>query len=131
MARPVIGICTALERARWSVWDQQAVLLPRSFVDAIQNAGGLALMIPPDPQLVERPGEVLDMLDGLMLAGGADIDEIEQPRMQGDEVDAEGLAGQRRRRGDLGIEKLGGHRPRGDHPEATGIGDRSDEVAAP
>jgi putative glutamine amidotransferase len=74
MARPVIGICTALERARWSVWDQQAVLLPRSFVDAIQNAGGLALMIPPDPQLVERPGEVLDMLDGLMLAGGADID---------------------------------------------------------
>jgi putative glutamine amidotransferase len=74
MARPVIGICTALERARWSVWDQQAMLLPRSFVDAVQGAGGLALMIPPDARLVERPGEVLQMLDGLMLAGGADID---------------------------------------------------------
>ncbi|MEA2291478.1 MAG: hypothetical protein QOF17_498, partial [Solirubrobacteraceae bacterium] len=31
--RPIIGLCTALERARWSVWDQQAMLLPRSYVD--------------------------------------------------------------------------------------------------
>ena len=48
MARPVIGICTALERARWSVWDQQAYLLPRSYIKAVQRAGGIALMLPPD-----------------------------------------------------------------------------------
>jgi putative glutamine amidotransferase len=74
MARPVIGICTALERARWSVWDQQAMLLPRSYVDAVQRAGGLALMLPPDAALVEDPEEALALLDGLLLAGGADID---------------------------------------------------------
>jgi len=74
MQRPVIGLCTALERAQWSVWDQPAVLLPRNYVDAVQRAGGLALLLPPDPQLVERPGELVAMLDGLMLAGGADID---------------------------------------------------------
>jgi putative glutamine amidotransferase len=74
MNRPVIGLCTALERAQWSVWDQPAVLLPRNYVDAVQRAGGLALLLPPDPQLVERPGELLAMLDGLLLAGGADID---------------------------------------------------------
>jgi putative glutamine amidotransferase len=74
MARPIIGICTALERARWSVWDQQAALLPRNYVDAVQSAGGLAVMLPPDPVLVEDPGEVLGLLDGLVLAGGADID---------------------------------------------------------
>jgi putative glutamine amidotransferase len=74
VARPVIGICTALERARWSVWDQEAVLLPRNYIDAIQRAGGLALALPPDPLLVQRPAEVLELLDGLMLAGGADID---------------------------------------------------------
>jgi putative glutamine amidotransferase len=74
MARPVIGICTALERARWSVWDQQAALLPRNYVEAVQGAGGLALMIPPDPSLVEDPVEVLELIDGLMLAGGVDID---------------------------------------------------------
>jgi putative glutamine amidotransferase len=74
VARPVIGICTALERARWSVWDQQAALLPRNYVEAVQAAGGLAVMLPPDPALVEDPAEALELLDGLMLAGGADID---------------------------------------------------------
>jgi putative glutamine amidotransferase len=74
VARPVIGICTAVERARWSVWDQDAFLLARSYVRAIQAAGGLVLMIPPDPALRDDPDEVLDVLDGLILAGGADID---------------------------------------------------------
>jgi putative glutamine amidotransferase len=74
VARPVIGICTAVERARWSVWDQDAFLLARSYVRAIQEAGGLVLMIPPDARLQEDPDEVLDLLDGLILAGGADID---------------------------------------------------------
>jgi putative glutamine amidotransferase len=74
MRRPVIGICTALEKARWSVWDQEAMLLPRSYVGAVQRAGGLALMLPPDEHAVDDPDEVLDLLDGLILAGGADID---------------------------------------------------------
>jgi putative glutamine amidotransferase len=72
--RPVIGLCTALERARWSVWDQQAVLLPRNYVDAVQAAGGLALLLPPDPAADESADEWLDLLDGLMLAGGVDVD---------------------------------------------------------
>jgi putative glutamine amidotransferase len=65
---------TALERARWSVWDQEALLLPRSYAAAVQRAGGMALMLPLDEQLVQSPDEVLELLDGLMLAGGADID---------------------------------------------------------
>jgi putative glutamine amidotransferase len=72
--RPRIGLCSALERARWTVWDQEAFLLSRSYADAIGRAGGIALMLPPDPWLVEHPGDVLDALDGLVLAGGADID---------------------------------------------------------
>jgi putative glutamine amidotransferase len=74
MARPVIGICAALERARWSVWDQEAILLPRSYVDAVQDAGGLALLLAPDARLVDEPEEILERIDGLMLAGGADVD---------------------------------------------------------
>jgi len=73
-SRPVIGVCTALERAQWSVWDQEAALLPTSYLDAIRGAGGMALLLPPDPDLVERPDEALDLVDGLVLAGGADID---------------------------------------------------------
>jgi putative glutamine amidotransferase len=72
--RPVIGMCAALERARWSVWDLRAALLPYNYVEAVQRAGGLALMLPVDPAVVEDPDEALDLLDGLVLAGGADID---------------------------------------------------------
>jgi putative glutamine amidotransferase len=74
MERPVIGMCTAWERARWSVWDDSAALLPRSYIDAAHRAGGLAVLLPPDASLADRPDQVLDLIDGLMLAGGADID---------------------------------------------------------
>jgi putative glutamine amidotransferase len=72
--RPVIGICTPLERARWAAWDQPALLLPRSYVDAVQRAGAMALLLAPDPSLTEDPDDLLDRIDGLMLVGGADID---------------------------------------------------------
>ena len=74
MGRPVIGICSALERAKWSVWDQEAFLTPRGYIDAVHRAGGLAVLVPPDPELETNPDEILDRLDGLILAGGADID---------------------------------------------------------
>ena len=74
MSPPVIGLCTAVERARWSVWDAQAVLLSQSYVDAVQRAGGIALLLPPDPAAVEDPDRILDLIDGLVLAGGADMD---------------------------------------------------------
>jgi putative glutamine amidotransferase len=50
------------------------VLLPHDYLTAIQRAGGLALMIAPDPELIEKPDEVLARLDALILAGGVDID---------------------------------------------------------
>jgi putative glutamine amidotransferase len=74
MARPVIGMCAALERARWSVWDLRAALLPYNYVEAVQRAGGIGLLLPVDPHVTEDPDEVLELIDGLVLAGGADID---------------------------------------------------------
>jgi putative glutamine amidotransferase len=74
MTRPVIGICTAIERAQWSVWDQPAALLPLAYVEAVQRAGGLVAMLPPDPLLADDPQPALELIDGLILAGGADID---------------------------------------------------------
>ena len=73
-ARPVIGICASLRHARWGVWEQRAALLPYDYITAIQRADGLALMIPPDARLSEDPDEVLDLLDGLIFAGGNDLD---------------------------------------------------------
>src|SRR3989442_1389461 len=84
MSRPVIGICGALERARWSVWDEEAVLLPWSYLTAVERAGGLAVMLPPDRAEREDPSQLLDLIDGLVLAGGADID----PAFYGQEAQA-------------------------------------------
>jgi putative glutamine amidotransferase len=83
--RPVIGICTALEHAQWGAWSRSAALLPWEYIAQIQRAGGLALMIPPDPQLTENADELLDQLDGLILAGGADVD----PKTYGSEAHPE------------------------------------------
>jgi putative glutamine amidotransferase len=71
----VIGLCAAVERARWSAWDQEAVLLPRGYAEAVQRAGGIAVMLPPDPDLSD-PSSYLAFLDGLILAGGADYGEV-------------------------------------------------------
>jgi putative glutamine amidotransferase len=71
---PLIGICAGVEQARWSVWDSRTVLLPHSYVEAVQRAGGVALLLPPDPRVQQDPDSVLELLDGLLLAGGVDID---------------------------------------------------------
>jgi putative glutamine amidotransferase len=71
-AAPVIGVAGALERARWSVWDQEAVLVPRNYLDAIIAAGGVPVVLPPVEGL--DAGAALDRLDALLLIGGADVD---------------------------------------------------------
>ena len=72
---PAIGICAAIERVSWGVWDgYEVTLAPRNYVDAVQRAGGLAIVLPPDGAVVAEPDQLLDRVDGLILAGGADID---------------------------------------------------------
>jgi putative glutamine amidotransferase len=70
----VVGLTTQVEQARWGVWDERAALLPLSYSRAVQRAGGLALLLPPDPLATEQPGELIDRLDALVLTGGCDID---------------------------------------------------------
>jgi putative glutamine amidotransferase len=72
--RPVIGICGAIERASWGAWTVLANVSPRAYSVAVEAAGGMAVLLPPDDATAERPAQILDLLDGLMLAGGSDID---------------------------------------------------------
>lgn len=72
----MIGLVTALELARFGLWETSCALSPRSYVSEIQRAGGLVVMIPPDPELIRAPDEMLDHLDALVLAGGGDLDPI-------------------------------------------------------
>jgi gamma-glutamyl-gamma-aminobutyrate hydrolase PuuD len=69
--RPIVGITSYVENARWGVWDQPAALTPLAYVRAIEAAGGRALLVPPVADDVET---TLEALDGLLLSGGADLD---------------------------------------------------------
>jgi putative glutamine amidotransferase len=73
MERPVIGICTYLETVRWGVWVDRAAMVPSGYVGAVQRAGGIAMLLPPDEAAVAEPDALLDPLDGLVLAGGVDV----------------------------------------------------------
>jgi putative glutamine amidotransferase len=74
VSRPAIGLCTAIERVSWGAWTLLSNVSPRSYSSAVQAAGAMALLLPPDDVAAERPAEMLDLVDGLLLAGGADLD---------------------------------------------------------
>jgi putative glutamine amidotransferase len=74
MSRPIIGICAAIETARWGAWETVVLLSPRNYSLAVQREGAIALMLSPDDAVADDPEQLLDMLDGLILAGGSDLD---------------------------------------------------------
>ena len=68
---PLIGISADLTEAAWDVWRRRAVVLPAAYCEQVTAAGGLAVVLPPRPRAAR---EVTERLDGLVLAGGGDID---------------------------------------------------------
>jgi putative glutamine amidotransferase len=69
-----VGISAAVEQARWGAWDEEVTMAPRHYARAVQQAGGLALLMPPDDAAEAAPERWLDRIDALLLSGGNDID---------------------------------------------------------
>ncbi len=67
---PVVGVTTYAEPARWGVWEEPAMLLPRTYADLVAAAGGVPVLLPPLP----AAAGAVDRLDAVVLAGGADVD---------------------------------------------------------
>ncbi|HWR86122.1 MAG TPA: gamma-glutamyl-gamma-aminobutyrate hydrolase family protein [Rhodoglobus sp.] len=74
MSAPVIGLTTYLEQAQSGVWDVQASFLPKVYFEAVNRAGGIAVLLPPQPVDEAIAERVLDGLDGLIITGGKDVD---------------------------------------------------------
>ena len=70
---PVIGIATYDDEASWRNWTARAALLPYSYVDAVRNSGGRPVLLPPGGTR-EEAGEAVAEVDGLIVAGGPDVD---------------------------------------------------------
>ncbi len=73
MSRPLIGLSTYREPARWGVWDASADLLPTAYATAVERAGGVPVLLPP-VQAADAAASVTARLDALVVSGGADID---------------------------------------------------------
>ncbi|MBC7442258.1 MAG: gamma-glutamyl-gamma-aminobutyrate hydrolase family protein [Ramlibacter sp.] len=72
--RPVIGLTTYLEQSQTGVWDVPAAFLPQVYFDSVIRAGGIVVLLPPQPVSPAIAGRVLDTLDGLIITGGKDVD---------------------------------------------------------
>jgi putative glutamine amidotransferase len=71
---PVVGICAAIERVRWATWDVVVTMAPQTYATAVQAAGAMAVILPPDPAVSADPDRLLGRIDALLLAGGSDVD---------------------------------------------------------
>jgi len=73
LSRPVIGITSYRQPADWGAWrGVRADLLPADYADAVERAGGAPVVLPV-LATEEAAVAVVGAIDGLVLAGGADL----------------------------------------------------------
>ncbi len=77
--RPLIGITSHLEPARWGDWVREAVVSPASYARAVHRAGGIPVVLPPIPG--NGAVDLVRGLGGLILSAGGDVD----PRLYGEQ----------------------------------------------
>ena len=73
-SRPVLGLTTYLQQAQTGVWDVRASFLPAIYFEGVAMAGGIAVLLPPQPVDADIVERVLDGLDAVIITGGCDVD---------------------------------------------------------
>jgi anthranilate synthase component 2/putative glutamine amidotransferase len=90
--RPLIGLTTYRQTARWGAWDRDAAFVPGTYLDVVVRAGGQPVLIPPgrdvDSEAAQDVAGLCEVLDGLVLIGGGDVSpdrygQVHDPRTTG------------------------------------------------
>ncbi|MET3923289.1 gamma-glutamyl-gamma-aminobutyrate hydrolase family protein [Arthrobacter sp. UYEF20] len=68
--RPRIALTSYYQDAAWGVWKAKAAIVPGTYVEAVVAAGGTPILLPP----LGTDESVLDLVDGLIVVGGPDVD---------------------------------------------------------
>ena len=76
--KPLIGITTSVNLRDYETLGQSVIMVPESYSKAVKEAGGIPLLI----SECEDAEELLDVLDGLIISGGRDIN----PSLYGEEL---------------------------------------------
>jgi len=85
MSRPVIGITSELDAARWGEWIREAVVSPVSYTRALERSGAAPVLVPPVPPDSVRA--LVAGLDGLVFTGGRDLNPELYNQQRLDETD--------------------------------------------
>jgi len=84
MSRPVIGITSWFDSGEEKYW------FKRNYVRAVWKAGGVPFSLPHLSGMITDLGEVIESIDGLLLAGGTDLDPNtfgQEPKFELNEID--------------------------------------------
>lgn len=75
MTVPLIGIVADRKAATYGAWvDIPTDAISHTYVSAVQEAGGAPIIFPSLDVHVDDPGRLIDLVDGLFLPGGRDLD---------------------------------------------------------
>ena len=88
MGRPIIGITSELDAARWGDWIREAAVSPVSYTRAVERAGGAPVIVPPVPS--SSLAAYVRTFDGFLFTGGRDLDPAlydQRPHATSDEPD--------------------------------------------
>src|SRR6516164_917407 len=85
MGRPIIGITSEFDAARWGDWLREAAVTPVSYIRAVERAGGAPVLLPPVPP--DSVAAFAQRLDGLIFTGGRDLDPALYDQARHDETD--------------------------------------------
>ncbi|HTY29854.1 gamma-glutamyl-gamma-aminobutyrate hydrolase family protein [Mycobacterium sp.] len=72
--RPVVGLTAYLEQVQTGIWNVAAGYLPADYFEGVVMAGGIAVLLPPQPLDADIAGALLGRLDALVITGGYDLD---------------------------------------------------------
>jgi len=70
MRRPLIGLTAYAQQVTYGHNELMAGMLPMTYVKAVHETGGRAVLITPD----DPDTDVLESLDGIVFSGGGDVD---------------------------------------------------------
>jgi putative glutamine amidotransferase len=73
LSRPTIGITSYWAPVTLGNWRAGATVTFQGYVEGTRLAGGRPVVIPADPDLIDDPGDLVDLLDGIVFVGGDDV----------------------------------------------------------